>query len=65
MVVKERVASAPRWRVTWSAAFWKQVENLRSEVGQRYSFDNVIGRSPGMQSVLDTVARVAPLKTTG
>ena len=37
---------------------------LRQEVGQRYSFDNIIGSSPAMQAVLDTVSRVAPLRTT-
>jgi DNA-binding NtrC family response regulator len=51
-------------RALQSSALLKEVSALRSEVGQRYSFENVIGRSPGMQAVLDTVARVAPLRTT-
>ncbi|HSP98722.1 MAG TPA: sigma-54 dependent transcriptional regulator [Candidatus Dormibacteraeota bacterium] len=51
-------------RAVQSSALMQEVSALRSEVGQRHSFDNVIGRSAGMQSVLDTVARVAPLKTT-
>jgi len=51
-------------RAVQSSALMQEVSALRSEVGQRYSFDNVIGRSAGMQAVLDTVSRVAPLKTT-
>jgi DNA-binding NtrC family response regulator len=51
-------------RALQSSALLQEVSALRTEVGQRYSFDNVIGRSPGMQAVLDTVARVAPLRTT-
>ena len=51
-------------RAVQSAALLTEVSTLRSELGQRYSFDNVIGRSPPMQAVLEIVARVAPLKTT-
>jgi DNA-binding NtrC family response regulator len=51
-------------RAVQSSALMQEVAALRHEVGQRYSFENVIGRSRGMQSVLDTVARVAPLRTT-
>jgi DNA-binding NtrC family response regulator len=51
-------------RAAQSAALLQEVEALRHEVGQRYSFDNVIGRSPPMQAVLNTVSRVAPLRTT-
>jgi len=51
-------------RAAQSAALLQEVTALRQEVGQRYSFDNVIGRAPGMQAVLDTVSRVAPLRTT-
>jgi two-component system response regulator AtoC len=51
-------------RAAQSAALQREVTALRSEVGQRYSFDSVIGRSPAMQAVLDTVSRVAPLRTT-
>jgi DNA-binding NtrC family response regulator len=51
-------------RAVQSSALMQEVSALRSEVGQRYSFDNVIGRSDGMQAVLDTVSRVAPLRTT-
>ena len=51
-------------RAVQASALLREVSALRTEVGHRYSFDNVIGRSPAMQAVLDTVARVAPLRTT-
>jgi len=51
-------------RAAQSAALLQEVASLRQEVGQRYSFDNVIGRSAPMQAVLTTVSRVAPLRTT-
>ncbi|MEO8604203.1 MAG: sigma-54 dependent transcriptional regulator [bacterium] len=51
-------------RAAQSSALLQEVTALRQEVGQRYSFDNVIGRAPSMQAVLDTVSRVAPLRTT-
>jgi DNA-binding NtrC family response regulator len=51
-------------RAAQSSALLQEVTALRQEVGQRYSFDNVIGRSASMQAVLDTVSRVAPLRTT-
>jgi len=51
-------------RAVQSAALLHEVEALRSEVGRRYSFDNIVGRSSKMQEVLKTVGMVAPLKTT-
>jgi DNA-binding NtrC family response regulator len=51
-------------RAAQSSGLLQEVTALRQEVGQRYSVDNVIGRSPAMQAVLDTVGRVAPLRTT-
>lgn len=51
-------------RAVQASALQQEVENLRAEVGQRYSFDNVIGSSPRMQEVLRTVSMVARLKTT-
>src|SRR6185369_8816413 len=51
-------------RAAQSAALLREVTALRQEVGHRYSFDNIIGRSAPMQSVLNTVSRVAPLRTT-
>jgi DNA-binding NtrC family response regulator len=37
---------------------------LREELGRRYEFDNIIGRSPAMQEVFDTIERVAPTRAT-
>jgi DNA-binding NtrC family response regulator len=51
-------------RAVRAAALLQEVEALRAEVGQRYSFENVIGSSPKMQELLRSVSMVAPLKTT-
>jgi len=51
-------------RAAQSAALLQEVTALRQEVGHRYSFDNVVGSSAPMQAVLNTVSRVAPLRTT-
>ena len=42
------------------------VENdrLRGELGVKFSFDNIIGRSPEMERILETVRKIAPYKTT-
>ncbi len=37
---------------------------LRAELGRRYEFDNIIGRSPGMQEIFATIDRVAPTRAT-
>ncbi len=37
---------------------------LREELGHRYEFDNIIGRSPLMQEIFATVDRVAPTRAT-
>jgi DNA-binding NtrC family response regulator len=37
---------------------------LKDELGRRYQFDNIVGRSPGMQEVFAAVARVAPTRAT-
>ncbi len=51
-------------RAAQTAQLVQEVESLRDEVGRRYSFESIIGNSAKMQSVLKTVAMVAPLKTT-
>jgi DNA-binding NtrC family response regulator len=51
-------------RAVQSAALAREVEALRSEVGVRYRFDNIVGHSRKIQGVLATVSMVAPLKTT-
>ncbi|AFL88255.1 response regulator with CheY-like receiver, AAA-type ATPase, and DNA-binding domains [Terriglobus roseus DSM 18391] len=42
----------------------QEVVQLRKTLKQRYSFDNIIGKSDIMAKLLDTVAQVAPAKTT-
>ncbi len=37
---------------------------LREELGHRYEFDNIIGRSPAMQEIFATIERVAPTRAT-
>ncbi len=37
---------------------------LREALGRRYEFGNIIGRSPAMQEIFATVARVAPTRAT-
>ena len=37
---------------------------LKAELGRRYEFDNIIGRSSAMQEIFDTVERVAPTRAT-
>jgi len=37
---------------------------LREELGHRYEFDNIIGRSAPMQEIFATVERVAPTRAT-
>ncbi|OFV88502.1 MAG: hypothetical protein A3J75_08470 [Acidobacteria bacterium RBG_16_68_9] len=46
------------------SALRREMEALRSEVGRRYSFENIVARSASMQEVLRTVSMVAGLKTT-
>src|SRR5579864_2932430 len=37
---------------------------LREALGQRYQFENIIGRSPAMQQIFATIMRVAPTRAT-
>jgi DNA-binding NtrC family response regulator len=37
---------------------------LKEELGRRYEFDNIIGRSPAMQEIFATIERVAPSRAT-
>src|ERR1039458_1343353 len=37
---------------------------LKAELGRRYEFDNIIGRSGAMQEIFDTIERVAPTRST-
>lgn len=51
-------------RAVQTAALSREVEALRSEVGSRFGFENIIGNADNIRSVLTTVSMVAPLKTT-
>jgi DNA-binding NtrC family response regulator len=51
-------------RAVESLALAREVRALRSEVGTRYGFENIVGNSPKIKEVLGTVAMVAPMKTT-
>jgi DNA-binding NtrC family response regulator len=37
---------------------------LREELVRRYSFENIVGRSPAMQEIFATIERVAPTRAT-
>ncbi len=37
---------------------------LREELGQRYEFSNLVGRSPGMREIFATITRIAPTRAT-
>ncbi len=37
---------------------------LKAELGRRYEFDNIIGHSPAMQEIFETIERVAPTRST-
>ena len=51
-------------RAAQTSALRRDMEALRSEVGRRYSFENIVGQSAKMQEVLKTVSMVAGQKTT-
>ena len=51
-------------KATETGALVEEVGRLRSEVGQKYSIENIVGRSAQMQEIFKTVMTVAPLKTT-
>jgi DNA-binding NtrC family response regulator len=37
---------------------------LREELGRKYQWDNIVGRSPAMQQIFATIMRVAPTRAT-
>ena len=45
-------------------ALREENRQLKAELGRRYEFDNIIGRSPAMQEIFDTIERVAPTRAT-
>lgn len=42
----------------------QEVRKLRAQVAQRYSFHNLVGRSPAMQDIYSKIEQVADTKTT-
>ncbi|MEB2310800.1 MAG: sigma-54 dependent transcriptional regulator [Sorangiineae bacterium] len=56
LIVLERALEQSRLR--------REAHALRSQLAERYRFDNVIGSSPKMQQVFKTVAQVAPSRAT-
>ncbi len=46
------------------ARLLEETGRLRKRLSERYSFDNIVGRSPEMQQLFKTVAQVAPTKAT-
>jgi two-component system response regulator HydG len=42
----------------------RRVETLQEELGARFGFDGIVGRSPELRAALDKAARVAPTETT-
>jgi transcriptional regulator with GAF, ATPase, and Fis domain len=42
----------------------QRLESLRDELGDRYDFDRIVGRSPALRDVLAQAAKVAPTETT-
>ena len=42
----------------------QRLESLRLELGDRYGFDQIIGRAPALREALDRAAKVAPTETT-
>lgn len=42
----------------------QRLESLRNELGERYGFDRIIGRSPALRAVLERAVKVAPTEAT-
>jgi DNA-binding NtrC family response regulator len=45
-------------------ALREENRQLKEELGRRYEYDNIIGRSPAMQEIFATIERVAPTRAT-
>jgi DNA-binding NtrC family response regulator len=45
-------------------ALREENRELKQQLGRRYEFDNIIGRSPGMQEIFATIERVGPTRAT-
>jgi transcriptional regulator with GAF, ATPase, and Fis domain len=42
----------------------QRLASLRDELGERYGFDRIVGRSPALREVLERAAKVAPTEAT-
>ncbi|MBU1936134.1 sigma-54 dependent transcriptional regulator [bacterium] len=42
----------------------RENEQLRAEIGQKYTFENIIGKSKAMRDVFQKIQRIAPFKST-
>jgi transcriptional regulator with GAF, ATPase, and Fis domain len=42
----------------------ERLESLRTELGERYGFDRIVGRAPALREALQRAAKVAPTDTT-
>jgi DNA-binding NtrC family response regulator len=51
-------------RTIETAKLRREAGELRSQLKDRYSFDNIVGSSPEMQRVFKTVAQIAPSRAT-
>src|SRR5882757_9887587 len=45
-------------------ALREENRDLKEQLGRRYEFDNIIGRSPAMQEIFSTIERVGPTRAT-
>jgi Nif-specific regulatory protein len=57
---QQRIASAEQRAKTLE----QRLETLQDELGERFSFDRIIGRSPAIRDVLAKSAKVAPTEAT-
>jgi DNA-binding NtrC family response regulator len=51
-------------RTIETARLRREATELRGQLKERYSFDNIVGSSPEMQRVFKTVAQIAPSRAT-
>jgi DNA-binding NtrC family response regulator len=51
-------------RTIETAKLRQEANELREQIKDRYSFDNIVGSSPEMQRVFKTVAQIAPSRAT-
>src|SRR5579875_749618 len=58
------VLTAPVQRARAIQFLRAENQRLREELDQRYQFGNIVGRSPAMREIFQTVERVAPTRAT-